>query len=67
MDTCIKSKHSNRVIGAHDQGGQHEQNNDSNYGNQNYSLHGTMAAADYLAVTTLIPSQRIACEASESS
>ena len=47
MDTCIKFKHSNRVIGAQDQGGHHEQNNDSNYGNQNYSLNGTMAAADY--------------------
>lgn len=47
MDTCTKSKRSKRVIGAQDQGGHHEQNNDSNYGNQNYSLHGTMAAADY--------------------
>lgn len=47
MDTCTQSKHSNRVIGAQDQGGHHEQNNDSNYGNQNNSLNRTMAAADY--------------------
>lgn len=47
MDTCTKSKNSNRGIGAQDQGGHHEQNNDSNYRNQNYSLNGTMAAVDY--------------------
>ena len=47
MDTCTKSKHSNRGIGAQGQGGHHEQNNNRNYGNQNYSLHGTMEAADY--------------------